>query len=177
LIALANQGRALAGLNPLDGPSQALPAVYACSSDFHDVTSGSNGYRASPGYDLATGLGTPIAVKLVGDLAFHVNSNYCSDASPAIANGISSHSVTAGSPSSLAMTPLAAAEGPSTQARPEIEAPAQAGTANSSVRERLLIGLSPEATPRPFQDLGRRHDHVDLALGSLRDDDLEFLRS
>ena len=62
----ANQGRALVGLNPLDGPSQTLPAIYHFSSAFHDVTIGSNGYLAGPGYDLATGLGTPIAYVLGG---------------------------------------------------------------------------------------------------------------
>ena len=45
----------------LDGATQALPAIYQLpSSDFHDITSGSNGaYSARPGYDLVTGLGTP----------------------------------------------------------------------------------------------------------------------
>jgi uncharacterized repeat protein (TIGR03803 family) len=36
---------------------------------FHDITSGSNGHPAGPGYDLATGLGTPIANQLVLALA------------------------------------------------------------------------------------------------------------
>jgi hypothetical protein len=39
------------------------------SSDFHDITTGSNGYSAGPGYDLVTGRGTPIANMLVPDLA------------------------------------------------------------------------------------------------------------
>lgn len=70
LIAIADQGRALAGLKSLDGASQTLPKLYSLSSsDFHDITSGNNGYAAGPGYDLVTGLGTPIANKLVPDLA------------------------------------------------------------------------------------------------------------
>ena len=77
LIAEVDQGRVLDGLNPLDGPSQTLPGIYAFSSALRDVTSGSNGYSATKGYDLATGLGTPIACTLVGDLVFHVTSNYC----------------------------------------------------------------------------------------------------
>jgi hypothetical protein len=36
---------------------------------FHDITIGSNGFSAGPGYDLATGLGTPIASALVPLLA------------------------------------------------------------------------------------------------------------
>ncbi len=70
LIAVADQGRALAGLSSLDGATQTLPMLYSLpSSDFHDVTSGNNGaYAAGPGYDLATGLGTPVANLLAQDL-------------------------------------------------------------------------------------------------------------
>ena len=32
---------------------------------FHDITSGNNGYPAGTGYDMATGIGTPIANVLV----------------------------------------------------------------------------------------------------------------
>jgi hypothetical protein len=71
LIAIANQGRALAGQSTLNGLTQTLPMLYGLpSSDFHDITSGSNGtYSAGPGYDLVTGLGTPIANLLVPALA------------------------------------------------------------------------------------------------------------
>jgi hypothetical protein len=71
LIAIANQGRNLAGQTSLDGATQTLPALYKLpSTDFHDITSGSNGsYSAAPGYDLVTGIGTPVANTLVPDLA------------------------------------------------------------------------------------------------------------
>ncbi|HXY32884.1 MAG TPA: S53 family peptidase, partial [Planctomycetaceae bacterium] len=70
LIAIANQGRALNGLSTLDGESQTLPALYdLASANFHDITTGDNGWPAGPGYDLATGLGTPIANLLVPALA------------------------------------------------------------------------------------------------------------
>jgi subtilase family serine protease len=70
LVALADQGRAVVGLGSLDGPSQTLPALYKLpSADFHDITTGSIGpspeFAAAPGYDLASGLGTPVANKLV----------------------------------------------------------------------------------------------------------------
>jgi hypothetical protein len=71
LIAIANQGRVKAGLGTLSGASQTLPDLYSLpQSDFHDITSGSSiststppgpNYAAGPGYDLATGRGTPIA--------------------------------------------------------------------------------------------------------------------
>ncbi len=50
--------------------SAALPALYSLTgvtktttntTDFHDITSGNNGYAAKTGYDLVTGLGSPIA--------------------------------------------------------------------------------------------------------------------
>lgn len=70
LIADADGIRSLAGDGTLDGPSQALPALYGLpSADFNDITTGSNGYAAGPGYDLATGIGTPVANLLVPDLA------------------------------------------------------------------------------------------------------------
>jgi hypothetical protein len=62
LIAIADQGRAADKLPPMDGRSQTLPAIYAASmSDFHDITTGFNGFPAGPGYDLVTGRGTPVA--------------------------------------------------------------------------------------------------------------------
>ncbi len=74
LVAIVDQGLALGGKGPLDGPTQTLPALYRLpSSDFHDITTGNNGgYSAGPGYDLVTGLGSPVANRLVADL---VNSD------------------------------------------------------------------------------------------------------
>ncbi len=70
LVAIADQGRALAGEGTLDGATQTLPAIYQMpSSDFHDITTGNNGaYSAGPGYDLVTGRGTPITNLVVGQL-------------------------------------------------------------------------------------------------------------
>jgi uncharacterized repeat protein (TIGR01451 family) len=73
IIAIADQGRALAGFGSLDGPSQTLPLLYRLSaSDFHDITTGgstgSPSYSAGPGYDLVTGRGTPLANRVVADL-------------------------------------------------------------------------------------------------------------
>ena len=71
LVADADQGRALAGLPSLDGSSQTLPRLYNLpAGDINDIISGSNGYPTLIGYDLVTGLGSPVANKLVNDLAF-----------------------------------------------------------------------------------------------------------
>lgn len=64
LIAIANQGRGSAGTL-----ANAQADVYSLpSTDFHDITSGSNGYQAGQGYDLVTGLGSPIANLVVNGL-------------------------------------------------------------------------------------------------------------
>lgn len=69
LVAIADQGRALAGKTSLDGASQALPAIYAMNTaNFHDITTGTTGFAATAGYDLATGRGTPLANIVVKDL-------------------------------------------------------------------------------------------------------------
>jgi subtilase family serine protease len=74
LIAIANEGRALAGQGTLDGPSQTLPLLYQLpASTFHDIASGTNGtFAAGPGYDLVTGRGSPLADLVVAGL---VSSN------------------------------------------------------------------------------------------------------
>lgn len=80
LFALVNQARASAGKAPLGFANPALYGIAASPAyavDFHDVTVGDNtlagapvqGYSAGPGYDLATGLGTPDAANLIASLA------------------------------------------------------------------------------------------------------------
>jgi autotransporter-associated beta strand protein len=70
LIAIADQGRALGGMGTLDSFEQTSTCLYQLpADDFHDITSGSNGNPAGPGYDLVTGLGSPVANRLVPDLA------------------------------------------------------------------------------------------------------------
>ena len=50
MIAVADEGRAIAGQGSLDGPSQTLPALYKMpAADIHDITSGNNGYAAGAG--------------------------------------------------------------------------------------------------------------------------------
>ena len=89
IFALVDQARAQAGRGPI---GFANPALYQLaqqssgghhgfsanfhdnSADFHDITVGNNaldspvGFSAGPGYDLATGLGTPNVGNLVRDL-------------------------------------------------------------------------------------------------------------
>ena len=73
LVAIADQGRVLAGKTTLNGLTQTLPTLYSTASnsstytaDFHDITSGRTSYFISAfgGYDLVTGLGSPKAAAI-----------------------------------------------------------------------------------------------------------------
>ncbi len=73
IMALGDQARAANGLGSL---ANGQADVYNLpSSDFHAVTSGSNGYAATSGYNMATGLGSPIVNKVVADLADMAGTN------------------------------------------------------------------------------------------------------
>src|SRR5439155_8666134 len=61
----------------LDGRTQTLPMLYQFgAADFHDIVSGgslgSPPYAAGPGYDLATGRGTPVMKNLIADFVGNV---------------------------------------------------------------------------------------------------------
>ncbi len=80
LVAIADQGLATGGKGTLSN-TQAQTDLYALpSSDFHDITTGFNGYSATPGYDLVTGLGSPKANLVIAGIL--------------TANGVSNGSVT-----------------------------------------------------------------------------------
>jgi hypothetical protein len=83
LIAIANQGRVIAGASTLDGQTQTLPALYAIpATDFNDITSGNNGvFSAGPGYDEVTGLGSPSDPRLMGGLSTFGTANHIAVAS------------------------------------------------------------------------------------------------
>jgi len=64
--AVANSGKTLGFINPTLY-SIGLGSSY--DADFHDITSGSNGYSATTGYDLATGWGSPNGAALISALS------------------------------------------------------------------------------------------------------------
>jgi len=71
LAVLVNQGRVAAGELSLNSssPTDTQQALYMLpQNDYNAITSGNNGYAASAGYNLVTGLGTPVANLLVSDL-------------------------------------------------------------------------------------------------------------
>jgi subtilase family serine protease len=71
-LALANEQAVANGKGPIGFINPALYTIGLGSSydsDFHDITSGSNGYSATIGYDLATGWGSPNGSGLINALA------------------------------------------------------------------------------------------------------------
>ncbi len=79
IVALANQARANLGKGPIGDLNPTLYSIYhgaRYAADFHDITVGNDqlvgtpvGYSAGTGYDLASGIGSPIVDQLVVDLA------------------------------------------------------------------------------------------------------------
>jgi subtilase family serine protease len=82
-IALANQQAGTSSpvgfINPTIYPI-GLSSSY--DADFHDITSGSNGYSAVVGYDLATGWGSPNGAALINALTTPPAPGYSVSASP-----------------------------------------------------------------------------------------------
>jgi subtilase family serine protease len=105
-LALVNQQSVANGNGPLGFINPALYNIGAGSSydsDFHDITSGSNGYSATTGYDLASGWGSPNGSGLINALAGSSSTQpgFSLSASP------SSVSVTAGNSGSTTITSTA----------------------------------------------------------------------
>jgi hypothetical protein len=87
LFALVAQGRLANGQTSPDGATATLPALYNLpAGDFHQITTGNNGFAAGSGYDLAKGLGSPIALKLVQDLIDQGNTPPKNSTKPAAAH-------------------------------------------------------------------------------------------
>ena len=66
--AVANGNAALGFINPTHLSAWCWSSGYS-TTDFHDITSGSNGYSAVTGYDLVTGWGSPNGAGLINALA------------------------------------------------------------------------------------------------------------
>jgi subtilase family serine protease len=78
IAALANQARATAGKGPIGDLNPVLYSIFHSAryaTDFHDITVGNDqlvgssvGFSAGTGYDVASGIGSPIVDQLVVDL-------------------------------------------------------------------------------------------------------------
>ena len=100
-LALANQqnvtnhGTTLGYLNPLIYP---IGFGSSYDSNFHDITSGSNGYPAVTGYDMVTGWGSPNGATLINTLTGAATPSFTLSDSP------SSLTITQGSSGTSTMT-------------------------------------------------------------------------
>jgi subtilase family serine protease len=104
LVAITDQGLAIGGQGTLS-TSELLSELYSLpSSDFNDITSGSNGYSATAGYDLVTGLGTPKADLLVAGLVADGGSSTSSTTSSSSTSGVTVVSTSSGSSSPTSPT-------------------------------------------------------------------------
>ncbi|MGA8299261.1 MAG: protease pro-enzyme activation domain-containing protein [Terriglobales bacterium] len=84
-LALANQQGEGIGNPPLGFINPALYTIGLGSSyttDFHDITSGSNGDPATTGYDLATGWGSPNGANLINALTTPLGPSFSLTANP-----------------------------------------------------------------------------------------------
>ena len=95
-MALINQQSVANGNKPLGFINPSLYSIGAGSSyttDFHDITSGSNGYSATTGFDLVTGWGSPNGSGLINALAGS-SSTAAAITSPAPGSTLTSASTT-----------------------------------------------------------------------------------
>jgi kumamolisin len=103
-LALANQQ---AAANGAPAPGFINPTIYPLGlgsnydTDFHDITSGSNGFPAVTGYDLVTGWGSPNGANLINALTGPAGPNFTLSANPSSVSVAQGGSVT----STITITP------------------------------------------------------------------------
>ena len=133
LVAIADQGLATGEKGALTN-TQAQTDLYALpSSDFHDITTGFNGYNATPGYDLVTGLGSPKANLVVAGIL--------------TANGVSEGSATT-TVATTTSTPTSTTTAPTTHhggrtgSRNDMTSTSASSSGASSIAGLATIGLT-----------------------------------
>ena len=107
--AVANGNSRVGFINPL---LYAIGEGSSYDADFHDITSGNNGFPATTGFDLATGWGSPNGSGLINSLSGSSTPGFSLSASPtsvSVAQGTSGTStitsaVTGGFSSAIALT-------------------------------------------------------------------------
>ncbi len=106
LIAIGDQLRTSVGLGTMNGLTDTLPLLYSMkAADFHDIVSGSNGgFSAHAGYDEVTGIGSPIANKLIPDFV---------PVAPKGTVSFSTHAYEIGTPATITLSDLDLVASPS----------------------------------------------------------------
>jgi subtilase family serine protease len=146
---LANGGQPLGFINP-SLYSIGLSANY--NTDFHDITSGSNGYSATTGYDLATGWGSPNGSGLLNALAGPPTPSFSVSASPASLSVAQSNSgsstvtstATGGFSSAVALSASGQPSGVTVTFSPASIAAPGSGTST------MTMAVGPSVTPNTY---------------------------
>jgi autotransporter-associated beta strand protein len=122
LVAIADQVRVANGGTPLTGQTQTLPILYSLydnganpnySQYFNDVTVGNNSvggptaYTAGPGYDLVSGLGSPIENNLIPALANAISYVGATGTNTYVLQAVGSNIVLTDNGSQVASYPIA----------------------------------------------------------------------
>jgi kumamolisin len=136
---VANTGKTLGFINPMLYTIGLGPSY---DTDFHDITSGSNGYSATIGYDLATGWGSPNGAGLINSLTGTLTPSFTISASPTAitvapgSTGTSTITVSIAGGFNAAITLTAAGEGQSEAVgfNPSTIAAPGAGTSTMKVK-------------------------------------------
>ncbi len=148
LVAIADQGRRSQGLGSFDGAGQLLPALYQLpQGDYHDIITGSTlgtpNYSAGPGYDLATGRGSPLASALIPALE-KWSGNSAAPTPPAAPNNFIAQAISATSVDlSWSLSPGAADY---TVCMKVSGVTVVAGTFSGSTTSATIKNLAPETT-------------------------------
>lgn len=137
--AVANGNKTLGFINP---SIYTIGEGSSYDSDFHDVTSGSNGFSATTGYDLATGWGSPNGSGLINALAGSGTPSFTLSASP------SSLTVTQGSSgtSTISVTDLGGFSGSVTLAASGLPSGVTASFGTNPTTGSSVLTLTASAT-------------------------------
>jgi subtilase family serine protease len=152
IVAAADQARAAAGKAALSS-TQTLSLLYgistttASAADFHDITSGSNFVAsAKPGYDMVTGLGSPVASNLVAAAATFTSS--ASAAKSAVTSSTTVATSTAHASVQVATSETVAATAVTTSSTSVAIALPPGSTATTSTTAQAAL-VSPSLTAAP----------------------------
>ena len=171
LVAITDQGLAHAGKSTLS-TNQLQTELYSLPSNaFHDITTGFNGYFATPGYDLVTGLGTPVANVLVTDLlsasGVTASSSASQAAGAAAAHGDANQHFVASSPSTGVSGTSTSSTAPLSPGTTTASAAASASSAQSLAALPVQVFGSPATVSLPSQAQQSSSVTASAALGTV----------
>jgi len=153
IIAVADQVRVNAVREPTLGTAAALNDLYNSSGAFNDVTFGNNGFNATPGFDLATGLGSPRQAYAVLSLLWPGTSAATTQAATIVAARLKAppHKAAAAFLAATADVPTAAVAAAAPAVAPVGVAPAAPAqvVGNPAPAPVLAAGATSSPTPSP----------------------------